>query len=312
MADSATICPYFGGCEPPDMALAASPSWVLQGVNTSIAVYNTSGALQPGWPKNSQLFFGIPNPSPAGCSPSGPFTSDPRAFYDPNGGRFWVTMLEVEGAFGVNSCTFATKYWVAVSQTSNPNGAYFVYNFDMSLATTNAADYTQIGFDPRAFYFGGNMFNEIFGANKSSMMAGLGVSAYGFFGLSVGGVVVDTVQPVISQYLSTGPIAGGFVNSFNINGDPSGNDCFSTACHGITVWALANPGTSSTSLTGLYFANSANYIDPPLANEPGCTGCIETLDTRISGTPVLHNGAVWLAIETGVFNGSQTVPGILL
>src|SRR2546423_319264 len=83
-ADSATICPYFGGCEPPDMALAASPSWVLQGVNTSIAVYNTSGALQPGWPKNSQLFFGIPNPSPAGCSPSGPFTSDPRAFYDPN------------------------------------------------------------------------------------------------------------------------------------------------------------------------------------------------------------------------------------
>jgi hypothetical protein len=53
------------------------------------------------------------------------------------------------------------------------------------------------------------------------MMAGLGVSAYGFFGLSVDGVVVDTVQPVISQYLSTGPIAGGFVNSFNINGDPA-------------------------------------------------------------------------------------------
>jgi hypothetical protein len=30
----------------------------------------------------------------------------------------------------------------------------------MSLATTNAADYTQIGFDPPAFYFGGNMFNQ--------------------------------------------------------------------------------------------------------------------------------------------------------
>jgi hypothetical protein len=35
MADSASTCPYFGGCEPPDMAVAASSSWVVQGVNTS-------------------------------------------------------------------------------------------------------------------------------------------------------------------------------------------------------------------------------------------------------------------------------------
>jgi hypothetical protein len=117
------------------------------------------------------------------------------------------------------------------------------------------------------------------------------------------------VQPVIAQDDGTGPIAGLFINSFNINGDPSGNDCFSTACHGITIWALAKPGTSSTTLTGLYNNNTLNYITPPLANEPGCTGCIETLDTRISGTPVYHNGRIWAALDTGVFNGTQTVPG---
>src|SRR5581483_8924248 len=51
MADSGTICNYFGsGCQPPDQALAASSSWVFQGVNTSWAVYNTSGAIQSGWP----------------------------------------------------------------------------------------------------------------------------------------------------------------------------------------------------------------------------------------------------------------------
>src|SRR5437764_13550070 len=38
------------GCEPPDMALAASPSFVMQGVNTSFAVFNTSGTLKAGWP----------------------------------------------------------------------------------------------------------------------------------------------------------------------------------------------------------------------------------------------------------------------
>jgi hypothetical protein len=47
MADSSSICPP-SGCEVPDNALAASPNWVLQGVNTSFAVYNTSGNLQPG------------------------------------------------------------------------------------------------------------------------------------------------------------------------------------------------------------------------------------------------------------------------
>src|SRR5205823_7267652 len=63
----------------PDQALAASPNWVLQGVNTSFAVYSTTGTLQAGWPKNAQNFFGIPNPG--SCDTHGPFLSDPRAFY---------------------------------------------------------------------------------------------------------------------------------------------------------------------------------------------------------------------------------------
>src|SRR6266567_6585106 len=77
MADSPTVCPP-SGCQPPDMAVAASPLWVFQGVNTAYAVYNTSGHIQPGWPKNAQDFFGIPN-LPHNCDPAGPFLSDPRA-----------------------------------------------------------------------------------------------------------------------------------------------------------------------------------------------------------------------------------------
>ena len=80
MADSSSICPP-SGCQPPDQALAASSSWVLQGVNTSFSVYSTSGTRQSGWPKQAKSFFGVPNPG--SCSPSGPFLSDPRAFYDP-------------------------------------------------------------------------------------------------------------------------------------------------------------------------------------------------------------------------------------
>src|SRR5437588_1603184 len=321
MADSASTCPYFGGCQPPDQALAVSTAWVFQGVNTSFAVYNTSGTLQTGWPKNAQTFFGVPNPGV--CDRNGPFLSDPRAFYDPNDGRFWAAMLQVEGAFGLNSCPFLTRYWIAVSQTGDPRGSWNVYAVDMSLGTTNAADYTQFGFDQQAIYISGNMFNqagsayeyaELFGANKSNMEQGLAVSFFGFSQLSVSSsttVLVDTVQPVEAETRKvSGPRAGLFINSWDMNGDPFGDNCFSTVCHGLSIWTLTNPGTSSEGLS-FAFTDTAGYILPPNADEPGCTQCIESLDTRISATPPYHNGLISFALETGINNGSQVVPGIL-
>src|SRR5262249_5329536 len=118
---SASVCPP-NGCNPPDMGLATSPHWVFQGVNTSFAVFDTHGNLQAGWPKFFGDFFGIPDPG--ACAGNIPFTSDPRPLYDPNDDRFFAAALEVEGAFGVNGCPFTTLYWIAVSQTNNPNGAW--------------------------------------------------------------------------------------------------------------------------------------------------------------------------------------------
>src|ERR1700694_355421 len=319
MANSASTCPYFGGCQPPDQALAASPNWVLQGVNTSFAVYSTTGTLQAGWPKNAQNFFGVPNPGI--CDPNGPFLSDPRAFYDPKDGRFWVAELQVEGAFGLNSCPEKTLYWIAVSKTNNPNGVWNVYAFNMAInvsksCATCAADYTQFGFDQTAIYFSGNMFDqagtvynyaESFSALKSTMEAGSPVTAYGFFNFTANGVLLDTVQPVENE-AATGPGVGLLINSFNINGDGTHN-CVSTACSGLVVWAIKNPGQSTASASGVV-VSSSTYISPPMADEPGCTGCIETLDTRISGTPVYQNGLISFALETGANNGTQVVPTI--
>lgn len=319
MADSASICPYFGGCQPPDMAIAASTQWVFQGVNTSYAVYDTSGHIQAGWPKNSQVFFNVPNP-PNNCDPHGPFLSDPRALYDVNDGRFWAATLQVEGAFGIApGCPFQTLYWIGVSQTSDPNGMWNIYAFDMSLGTTNGADYTQVGIDAHAFYFGGNMFNqpgtayeydEIFAANKQAMEAGKSVTAFGFSKLTVGGVFVDTVQPVQSETPSyAGPPDGLFVNTFNMDGDPNGNDCASSPCSGIVVWAMTHPGTSHEKLMGTEVSTS-NYLVPPNADQPGCSQCVETIDTRITATPVLANGTISWSIDTAVMNKTQVVPAI--
>jgi hypothetical protein len=314
MADSSSICPP-SGCQPPDQALATSSSWVLQGVNASFAVYNTTGTRQSGWPKQAKKFFGVPNPG--SCSPSGPFLSDPRAFYDPKDGRFWTAILEVEGAFGVNTCPEKTLYWIAVSQTNNPNGVWNVYAFNMALGTTNAADYTEFGFDQTAIYFSGNMFNkngsiyeyaESFSALKSTMEAGSAVTSFGFSHFTANGVLVDTVQPVENE-VSSGPGAGLLINSFNMNGDGT-HDCFSTACSGLVVWAIKNPGTASVSASFAIASTSITYISPPNADEPGCTACIETIDTRITATPVYQAGSISFALESAINNGTQNVPGI--
>ena len=327
MADSPTICPYFGsGCEPPDQALASSPNYVLQGVNTSFTLYHTNGTTAAG-PFNAQTFFGVPNP-PNNCDPAGPFLSDPRAFFDPNTGLMWAATLQVEGALGVGAnCPLQSLYWVAVFNPST--GAGYSYSFDMTLGTTNVADYTQFGFNKTTIAFTGNMFNltgtsyvyaETLFVDKQSLQKGVPTTPTAFTNYSATGpsgtVLLDTVQPVETLTpANQDPGVLYLINSFNIFGDPFGDDCFFTACHGVVVWAYA-PGTHT--LTGTVVVSQIPdfaYVLPPSADQPGSPFSIETLDTRISGTPVYSNGGgnglISFALETGVNNGVGVVPGVL-
>jgi hypothetical protein len=327
MADSTTICPYFGGCQPPDMALASSPQLVLQGVNTSFALYNTHGSLVAG-PVNEQVFFGIPNPGPAHCDPAGPFTSDPRAFYDPNDGYFWVALLQVENAVGIApTCKFLSRYWIANINASTMSMC--VYRFDMALGTTNVADYTQFGFSASSIAFSGNMFTqdgsayayaEAQFADKHAMEQCQPVTPTAFTRLNAGGVLVDTVQPVETETTpANDPGVQYLVNSFNMNGDPFGDNCFFIACQGFAVWAF-DPASKKLSgtFTGTGIPNPL-YIAPPNADEPGCLQCIETIDTRITGTPVYSvgggQGLISFSLDSAVSNGGpifpNAVPGIL-
>lgn len=318
MQDSPSICPYFGGCQPPDMGLASSPKYVAQLVNTSFELFDTTGHSVVG-PINLQTFYGVPNP-PNNCDPAGPFLSDPRAFYDPNTGFFWTATLQVEGGLGIApNCPLLSRYWIA---NFNPTtGVGHVYSFDMRLGTTQVADYTQFGFNKDVIAFSGNMFSttsantfyaEAGFAPKAAMQQGKPVTVTFFTGFSAGGVILDTVQPVetITPKLLD-PGVEYLIDSFNGFGDPFGDDCFTTACHGLVVWAY-NPKTHSMSGT---VTNSNPYIIPPNADQPGCSQCVETIDARITGTPVYSvgsgNGLISFSLDTGIQNGAASVvPGI--
>jgi hypothetical protein len=348
---SATTCSYFGqGCNPPDMALGASPEFVLQGVNTQWQVTDTKGKVQPGWPVSAQKFFGAPN-EPGNCDSAHlnqPFLSDPRALYDPADGRFWAAMLQIEGsvAFGVApSCPYFSAYYVAVSQTSDPNGEWNVYVFDMETDVAGqkfGADYTQLGINSQAVYFSANMFGEqggffaeLFEANKAQMEIGqAGFKADGFFNLqgtgpgttpATGPFLADTVQPTLNLDNSAGVTSETFVDTMDGPDVMTGHFCgflgggFHDSCSGLVVWTMANPilhdngsGGAAPTLTATLVPTAPFLVSVP-ANQPSCNLCIDVLDLRVTGTPVIRNGVIYGAWETAINNGnnsSHPTPGI--
>jgi hypothetical protein len=345
---SATTCSYFGpGCNPPDMAVAASTQFVLQGVNTQYEVLDTTGHVQSGWPVSAQAFFGVPNvtnPDGTPCDTahlSQPFLSDPRALYDPIDHRFWAAMLQVENALGIApDCPFKSVYYIAVSQTSDPRGKWNVYEFNMSLDGQFGADFTQIGLNGDAVYFSANMFGpstglnggfyaEIFEANKSKIERGkAGFTADGFFNMKVTGpgntaatgpLLADTLNPALNLDGSGGP-GEPFADTMDGPDPMTGHFCgffgggAADSCSGLGLWRMTNPighdsGGSAPKLSFTLVSTKPFIFSPP-SDQPSCNQCIDASDLRISATPIVRGGVLYGAWETGLNNGSQVVPSI--
>ena len=318
LADSPTVCSYFGaGCEPPDHAIASDGSKAVQLVNTSIDIYNaTTGAVLSGYPKSLQAFFNVPAPTPAGCDAAHanqPFLSDPRVMRDPVTGRWYAAALQVESAFGLSpSCDFVSMYHVAVSKGKDPTGGWRVYHFNTAnlVGTPSAADYTQFGFDSEALFIGGNQFNQAGTAYdgawtlaipKATAEAGgaiPSISGFEAYTVSDGTAsrLLDTVQPVVSYGSGDGGPAGEFlIASFNESITESK----------VVVFDFSNAlsGSGKPQQLSHVVVGTKNYSQPPQAdNYPSCTNCLETIDNRISATPVYMHGNIYAAHDTAVNN----------
>jgi hypothetical protein len=291
-----------GSIVPSDMAVAVSGSFVVQVVNSSIAVYNKSGTLQAGFPKTLQQLF----PGSTGD------VGDPRAFYDWSRGRFVVIADDFSGG----------NIWLAASSTGDPRGSWHIYSLNVwgpancRIAGAACADFPMAGYDDSTIYVSLNLFPAGGGVSdfmlllpKENIYAGTSFSFNFWFNLSFGGINVDTVQPVTLLTPSEHPRAGFAVNSFNINF--GGGQCSSSPCNGLGVWAFSNnlpaEGSPGPELSGVIVATANDYRFPALADEPGCAFCIDTNDPRISGTPIYHSGTITGALNTNGSDGHSHV-----
>ncbi|MDH3523355.1 MAG: hypothetical protein OES32_07185 [Acidobacteriota bacterium] len=158
-----TECCDQGTLNPPDPELAVGPSHVIAVVNASLEIYDKSGTSLAG-PLPFETFYShLPGP----CTV---FPFDPNVLYDEAADRFIV------GADGDG-----VSYCVGVTQTGDPLGAYFFYEFPTNVGG-DFFDYPHAGVGADAIYVGANMFGgagvgRVFAFEKAAMYAGLPAAA---------------------------------------------------------------------------------------------------------------------------------------
>jgi hypothetical protein len=122
------------GFIPPDPNIAVGKTvsgvgYIVQMVNSQLAVYNKSGALISGPVSLDSLWSALGG----GCATNN--AGDPIVQYDVQADRWLVSQLGSAGSAPYSEC-------IAISQTRNPTGAYYLYSYNFG---SNLNDYPKFG-----------------------------------------------------------------------------------------------------------------------------------------------------------------------
>jgi hypothetical protein len=133
------------GVLPPDTNGDVGPNHYVQWVNLSFAIYDKSGVLLYGPANGNTLWTGFGGP----CETTN--DGDPIALYDHLADRWLLSQFALP-----NFPSGPFYQCIAVSQTSDPTGAYYRYAFEISATKLN--DYPKFGVWPDAYYMSINQF----------------------------------------------------------------------------------------------------------------------------------------------------------
>jgi hypothetical protein len=208
--------------EPPDQGLCAGNGFVMESVNDVLAIYDQQGSKLVG-PVDLNTFYGYPSAINRSTGAFGPSITDPSCYYDAGTGRWFQIVLTLDRV-GSSSALAGTNHLdIAVSQTSNPTGAWNIYHLPVQNNGTQGTpdhgcaggfclgDYPHIGADANAIFLTTNEF-ALFGS--------------GFYGAQI---------YVISKWALVSGAASPNVVLFN-GGDPS------IPAPAFTVWPAISSG----------------------------------------------------------------------
>jgi hypothetical protein len=193
-----------GGPVPPDPIGDVGPNHYVQMVNTRFAVFDKSGGLLAGPTSISALFSGLGAGNQCVINDDG----DPVVVYDRLADRWLLSQFAVPGGpAGFHVC-------IAISQTPDPAGSYFLYDFVAPVFP----DYFKIGVWPDGYYMSTNEGSPgpvgVYALDRARMLQGLSASFVRF-------VVPNKNFVLPSDMKGVRPPPAGAPNYFYTFTDPS-------------------------------------------------------------------------------------------
>ncbi len=334
--------------EPPDQGLCQGGNFVLEAVNDVAAVYNTKTHAIVAGPTALNAFFGFAPAIDRTNIVFGPFVSDPKCYYDIATKTWFFTILELDTDPATGAFTGPSHNYIAVSQTSNPTGAWTIFSINTTDDGTNGTpshkdcpclgDQPLIGADTYGFYMTTNEFPvfangfngaQVYAINKAQLISAARHAGPlpSFLQFDTGAIATPdqggiwySIQPATSPKLGSEPNNGTeyFLSSL---------DFFATLDNRIAVWALTNTsklGTANADQVALTHTviGTTTYGQPPAATQkdgPRPLGTalgdslLETLNTNDDrmNQVVFADGLLWGAVNTIVQRpGSDPRAGI--
>jgi hypothetical protein len=289
--------------EPPDQGLCVGGSTVIEAVNDVFATYTTGGAKTSDTVSLTKFFTGesqATRDESGAITHFGQFLSDPKCYFDPADGRFFLTVLEIDqdpntGDFGDHSSEL-----IAVSKGSTPSTSsddwhfYAIDTSNHSGAAVDTADGVQsgdrslpshpgcpcfgdqplIGADANGFYITTNEFSilgpefngaQVYAFDKAGLEDGTLKMQYV---AGANGLVPLEEGPAYSLQPATSPTADDW--SSDANGTEyvlSALDFDATLDNRIAAWALTNTASLGTDTPDVHISNvvlsSEVYGQPP-------------------------------------------------
>ena len=139
---------------PPDTIGDVGPNHYVQMVNTSFAIFDKSGNRLTGPTRIDQLWQGEGNACER-CN-----DGDPVVLYDTLADRWLLSQFAV--------CEEPYHECIAISQTADPTGAYYLYAFEI----TKFPDYPKLGVWPDAYYMSTSEDDGAYAFDRDRMLQG--------------------------------------------------------------------------------------------------------------------------------------------
>ena len=326
--------------EPPDQGLCVGNGFVMEAINTALAVYSAKTGVLLGGPTALNQFFNLAPEFIRPAGPFGDFTSDPKCYFDAQTRRWFLTLLQLDVDPATGAFSGRSHMLLAVSRTADPTKSFNLFRFDVTndggSGTPNHpncpcfGDQPLLGADGHGLFITTNEFPiftngfngaQLYAMSKWQLAAGVMPTIVHFDGGPLAEGLSYSVQPATSPDLDNEnddhEHGVGDEGNKGVEYFLSALEFTGTLDNRIAVWAMTNTRALKSAIPDVELNHivirSEVYGQPPNATQkvgPTPLGTlvgdpeerIATNDDRMNQV-VFANGLLWAGVNTVITGG---------